>query len=136
MLHPRRLAFALAVFLAPSLMAAEPPKKDGPKPGDKMIEKYLARETAKLSERVLDGAGTREEWEARLPRLRQEHFEMLGLWPLPDKTPLHAKVTGTLERDDFVVENLHFQSRPGLYVTGNLYRPKKVEKKLPAVLYV
>src|SRR4029077_3219866 len=30
----------------------------------------------------------------------------------------------------------HFQSRPGLYVTGNLYRPRQVEGKLPAVLYV
>src|SRR5262249_809545 len=30
----------------------------------------------------------------------------------------------------------HFQSRPGLYVTGNLYRPKKPEGKLPTVLYV
>jgi cephalosporin-C deacetylase-like acetyl esterase len=61
---------------------------------------------------------------------------MLGLWPLPDKTPLKATVTGKLERAQFVVENVHFQSRPGLYVTGNLYLPKKVEGKLPAVLYV
>jgi cephalosporin-C deacetylase-like acetyl esterase len=35
-----------------------------------------------------------------------------------------------------VVEKLHFQSKPGLYVTGNLYRPKKARGKLPAVLYV
>jgi cephalosporin-C deacetylase-like acetyl esterase len=35
-----------------------------------------------------------------------------------------------------VIEKLHFQSKPGLYVTGNLFRPKKVEGKLPAILYV
>jgi len=34
------------------------------------------------------------------------------------------------------VENVHFQSRPGLYVTGNLYVPKHRDGKLPAILYV
>ncbi len=62
---------------------------------------------------------------------------MLGLWPIPEKTPLDATVTGTLERDGAVViEKLHFQSRPGLYVTGNLYRPKASAGRLPAILYV
>ncbi len=106
------------------------------KPGDEPIDAYLKREAAKLDERVLDGATTREEWEARRPRLRQEYFDMLGLWPLPEKTPLHPTVTGTLERGGVVIEKLHFQSRPGLYVTGDLFRPKAVEKKLPAILYV
>jgi hypothetical protein len=61
---------------------------------------------------------------------------MLGLWPLPEKTPLKAAVTGTVEGDNIVVEKIHFQSKPGLYVTGNLFRPKKVAGKLPTVLYV
>src|SRR6201988_2305803 len=61
---------------------------------------------------------------------------MVGLWALPEKTPLRAKVTGTLKRDGLVIEKLHFQSRPGLYVTGNLYRPEQSDKKPPAVLYV
>jgi dienelactone hydrolase len=124
----------ISLFLAWSGAArAEEPAA---KPGDEQIEAYLKQETAKLSERVLDGAKTREEWEARRPRLRQEYFDMLGLWPLPDKTPLNAKVTGTLERGEVVIEKLHFQSRPGLYVTGNLYRPKTVAGKLPTILYV
>jgi cephalosporin-C deacetylase-like acetyl esterase len=101
-----------------------------------MIEGYLKDQTAKISERVLEGATTREEWEKKRPRLRQEYFDMLGLWPLPEKTPLNAKVTGTVERGDVVIEKLYFQSRPGLYVTGNLYRPKKIDGKLPAILYV
>jgi cephalosporin-C deacetylase-like acetyl esterase len=137
-LHPAaRFTLSVACLALPLLgvpsLAADPPS---PKPGDAMIEKYLARETARISERVLDGAKTLEEWQQRRPRLKQEYLDMLGLWPMPEKTPLHATVTGTLERDDFVVEKLHFQSKPGLYVTGNLYRPKKVEGKLPAVLYV
>jgi dienelactone hydrolase len=109
-----------------------------PKPGDAMIEAYLAKETDRLSQRVLDGATTRAEWEARRPRLKQEYLDMLGLWPLPEKTPLHATVTGTVERmkEGVVIDKLHFQSKPGLYVTGNLYRPKEGKGKLPAVLYV
>lgn len=105
-------------------------------PGDELFHHYLSLQTARISQRFLDGATSWEEWTARRPRLHRQYLEMLGLWPLPEKTPLHATVTGILERDDFVVEKLHFQSRPGLYVTGNLYRPRQVEGKLPAVLYL
>ena len=111
-------------------------RRSGAAPGDVMIEKYLAAEVARISKKELDGATTREEWEKRRPRLKQEYFEMLGLWPLPEKTPLKAAVTGTVEGDNIVVEKVHFQSKPGLYVTGNLFRPKNVAGKLPTVLYV
>jgi dienelactone hydrolase len=104
--------------------------------GDAMIDKYLAGLAKDLSGRFLDGAKTRAEWEQKLPRLRREYLDMLGLWPLPEKTPLHATVTGTLEHEGVVIEKLHYQSRPGLYVTGNLYRPKEPKGKLPAILYV
>jgi cephalosporin-C deacetylase-like acetyl esterase len=107
-----------------------------PTPADAMIDKYLAQETAKLSQRFLDGATTLQEWQARRPRLKQEYLDMLGLWPLPEKTPLHVTCTGTVDYGDLLIDKLHYQSRPGLYVTGNLYRPKKAEGKLPAVLYV
>jgi cephalosporin-C deacetylase-like acetyl esterase len=106
------------------------------KPDDALIQKYLDAETEKLSQRFLDSATTLAEWQARRPRLHQEYLDMLGLWPLPEKTPLHATVTGQLDRDGFIVEKLHFQSRPGLYVTGNLYRPKHPAGRLPTILYV
>jgi dienelactone hydrolase len=63
-------------------------------------------------------------------------LEMLGLDPLPEKTPLKATTTGSVEHEQFTVENLHFQSRPGLYVTANLYLPKGLSKPAPAILYV
>ena len=107
-------------------------------PSDLMLEKYLGAQADKLTQKYLDGARTRAEWEKKRPRLYQEYMDMLGLWPLPERTPLQATVTGKLERHGAVIENLHFQSRPGLYVTGNLYRPKsaKAGQKLPTILYV
>lgn len=122
--------YLVALAPATAFSQGSPPTR-----GDLVIERYLTHETAKLSQRVLDGARTLDEWQARRPRLRQELLEMLGLWPLPEKTPLKATITGTLERDTFVIEKLHFQSRPVLYVTAHLYRPRKVEGKLPAVVF-
>jgi len=76
------------------------------------------------------------EWKATLAQRRQMWLEMLGLWPMPERTPLKATVTGVLERGDYVVEKVHFQSVSGAYVIGNLYRPAKVTGRLPAVLYL
>jgi cephalosporin-C deacetylase-like acetyl esterase len=115
------------------LLAADKPDTTA---GDAMIDKYLAGLAKDLSGRFLDSAKTREEWQRKLPRLHREYLDMLGLWPLPEKTPLHATVTGTLEHEGVVIEKLHYQSRPGLYVTGNLYRPKEPKGRLPAILYV
>lgn len=77
-----------------------------------------------------------ETWKATLAGRREKWLEMLGLSPLPKRTPLQATVTGVLERGDYVVEKIHFQSLPGAHVAGNLYRPAKITGKLPAVLYL
>lgn len=128
-----KLLLFMAAFLCIRVSSLAQPKES---PGDAMMYAYLKKKTAELSERFLDGAKSRAEWEKKLPRLRQEYLDMLGLWPLPERTPLKATITGEVKRDGVVIEKLHFQSKPGLYVTGNLYRPAKVEGKLPAILYV
>lgn len=126
------LALAFALLLTSAAAAQQKQRL----PGDALIEKYLAAQTDRLSAKALDGARTLDEWKGRRSRLYREYMDMLGLWPLPAKTPLQAKVTGRHEAHGVVVENLHFQSKPGLYVTANLYRPKDVKGKLPTVLYV
>lgn len=104
--------------------------------GDSAIRKYLAKQAALLERDFLKDVKTSADFEARRAGWRQDYFEMLGLWPLPEKTPLNAVVTGTLEQPGFKVEKLHFQSRPGLYVTANLYLPNPLPKeRLPAILY-
>ncbi|MFO0915544.1 MAG: prolyl oligopeptidase family serine peptidase [Pirellulales bacterium] len=107
-------------------------------PGDAMIRAYLARATEQISAQYQQDLQSHESWEAQRPARYEEYLYMLGLSPLPEKTPLQPHVTGTLNRGDYFVDKLHYQSRPGLYVTANLYRPAKPApgKKLPAVLYV
>jgi len=111
---------------------------DRDQPGDEMIQGYLAREAQRIHDTFMQDVTSREDWEKLRPRYEREYLHMLGLWPMPEKTPLNATVTGTLEGDGYVVDMLHYQSVPGLYVTGNLYRPARVEpgQRLPAVLYV
>jgi dienelactone hydrolase len=101
-----------------------------------MIASYFAAETAKLRDACLADVESLEDWEAKRDAYRRQLLEMLGLDPLPEKTPLEATVTGKVEHPEFTVENLHYQSRPGLYVTGNLYLPKNLDRPAPAVLYV
>jgi len=104
--------------------------------GDAMLKAYFAAETARLQEACLPQTPTAEKWNEQQPELRRQLHEMLGLDPLPERTDLKPVITGKVEHEEFTVERLHFQSRPGLYVTGNLYLPKKIDKPLPAVLYV
>lgn len=100
------------------------------------IHEYFRRTTARLADAALADVKTLDDWQRQRPVLREQLLEMLGLSPLPERTELHATVTGTVEHDEFVVEKLHFQSRPGLYVTANFYRPKVVDKPLPTILYL
>ena len=51
-------------------------------------------------------------------------LEMLGLDPLPARSPLCSPSSRERSKaTSVIVEKLHFQSLPGLYVTANLYRP-------------
>jgi dienelactone hydrolase len=104
--------------------------------GDQMLAEYFRGETKRLQDDCLAEIETLDDWNAKKGEYRRQLLEMLGLDPLPERTDLKAGVTGRVEAEDFVVEKVHYQSRPGLYVTGNLYLPKKVEKALPAILYV
>jgi dienelactone hydrolase len=79
---------------------------------------------------------TVQEWNTRADYVRRQTLVALGLWPIPAEvgTPVKATVHGKVERDDFTVERIFFESAPGLYVTGSLFRPKGKSGKLPGVL--
>jgi dienelactone hydrolase len=103
---------------------------------DQKLAAYFRSETMALSRRCLTDIRSLEDWQAHRAKYRRQLQEMLGLWPMPERTDLHPVVTGKLEREEFTVEKLHFQAMPHLYVTANLYLPKKLETRAPAILYV
>ncbi|MHC1763072.1 MAG: hypothetical protein AB9869_02030 [Verrucomicrobiia bacterium] len=75
---------------------------------------------------------TLDDWTKQRPELSRQLLEMLGLSPLPARTPLKSNITGIPDRETCRIEKVVFQSLPGLYVTGNFYVPKDSTK--PAVM--
>jgi dienelactone hydrolase len=126
----------LAASPLPAQPAKAPKKAAAPLPGEGLIRDYFRRQAKEIADADLRDVRTRDDWEKARPELRRQLLEMLGLWPLPPRADLKATVTGKVERPKFTVEKLHFQSLPGLYVTGNLYVPKPAPTRAPTVLYV
>ncbi|MDA1014247.1 MAG: acetylxylan esterase [Planctomycetota bacterium] len=73
-------------------------------------------------------------WNTEAQRIREQLLVACGLWPMPVKQPLKPVIHGKIDRDDYTVEKVYFASHPGHYVTGNLYRPKNIKGKIPAIL--
>jgi dienelactone hydrolase/pimeloyl-ACP methyl ester carboxylesterase len=71
--------------------------------------------------------------EALQQTLRQTFLRLLGGLPEAAGVPPVRK-TGLIEADDYVVEKLAYESLPGYLVPALLYKPKKVNGRLPAVL--
>ncbi|HKB05939.1 MAG TPA: acetylxylan esterase, partial [Gemmataceae bacterium] len=70
--------------------------------------------------------------DAYVREVRKKIAQCFG--PFPEKTPLHPKVTGKVERDAYTIEKVIFESRPQFLVTANLYVPKGKKLPLPGVV--
>lgn len=102
---------------------------------DTNLTAYFEAEVSRLESACLADTKTLDDWTKQRDERRRQLFDMLGLWPVPERTALQPVITGKVDGDDFVVERLHFQSLPGLYVTANLYLPRNLAAPAPAILY-
>jgi cephalosporin-C deacetylase-like acetyl esterase len=102
----------------------------------RMFQDYLVRRAAEVTENNLSGIRDLSDWKRKRPEVRLQMLDMVGLNPLPARTPLRPRITGTLERDTYRVEKIVFESLPRFYVTGDLYLPREVSGRLPTVLYL
>jgi len=109
-----------AGMLAATLAAAQPPAAQSP---------YRT-----LNDRFAPPKFTSAtEWNVRATYLREHILASAGLLPLPDKTALQPSIFGEIRKADYSVSKVYFESLPGFFVTGNLYRPLG-DGPYPAVL--
>jgi hypothetical protein len=64
-----------------------------------------------------------EAWKPRAAYLKEHILASAGLLPMPEKTPLNPVVFGEVPHNDYTVSKVYFESLPGFFVTGNLYKP-------------
>ena len=101
-----------------------------------MLGAYLKQKAfVLLDERaqVVSRLSTQADLKERQRYVRERMWSYLG--GQPERTPLNARVVGTLDRGDYRIEKIVFESRPGFYVTANLYLPKSGAPPYPAILY-
>ncbi len=135
----RHFAASVALMSAVSLHAASwVPEGLPPAPADGPAlcqGPYLTPEQGKA---VLDSARARfpdrASWNAYAAHLRTRIQQGAGLAPWPRRTPLNPIVNARRSYEGYTVENVAFESVPGYFVTGNLYRPIQPRTSYPAVL--
>jgi dienelactone hydrolase len=132
-------AFLFSLISVVSLGAAEnltvlKPGPDGLTP-DQQLEVWLKKEfyamvdqRSAAFETMLKSARAMQAWQSE-----RKAFFLKQIGGLPERTPLKAQVTGTLQGKGYRVEKIMFESRPGFHVTGNLYLPE-TPAPWPAVL--
>jgi len=78
---------------------------------------------------------TKADWEKRADVIRQGIIKGMKLDRMPEVgNEFNTIIRNTRTMDGYIVENIAIESFPGFYITGNLYRPLKADKKCPAIL--
>jgi len=78
-----------------------------------------------------------EEWEKRAEQVRSGFIRGARLDSIPEeyrKRPFHAVINHRHVMDGYTVEAIAIDGMPGHYITGNLYKPIRIEGRIPAVL--
>ena len=104
--------------------------------GSHMLVHHLNRQAFEcLDQRDEEIAGlkTKEHWIKRQTKVRDILMNKIA-GPFPEKTPLNAKVTGVVKKDDYRIEKIVFESQPAFFVTGALFIPEGRGRK-PAILF-
>jgi hypothetical protein len=113
---------------------AKVPGKDGKY--STALPDYLNQRIQEANQRDRKAWGkvhTKADWEKFRDQRIQALRESLGTWPAVPKS-VRVETTKTIEAGDYAIENLLYESRPGVWVSGNLYRPAKPQAKMPVIL--
>ena len=89
------LLISFALFL-PALRAAEPQAATR---ANRTLADYFAREVASIDSHPLAEPTSLEQWETTRTAMKRQLAEMLGLDPMPERTPLNVVKTGEVKGD-------------------------------------
>jgi len=106
-------------------------------PAVEMMRDYLTHLVDKqfsVRDSLLSTLKSADDWDSRSHTIRDSIISWTG--PLPERTSMNGRITGRLDRGEYVIENIIFESRPGFPVSANLYVPKNFPFPRPAVLNV
>ncbi len=96
---------------------------------------YQTPEEAKEQlKRFADSYNNLAEWEARAANIVENILKGAELFPMPEHSYQNRIYRNFREYKDYSVINVAFESLPGVFVTGSLYKPLKIEGKIPAIL--
>ncbi|HSQ54406.1 MAG TPA: hypothetical protein VLM40_01575, partial [Gemmata sp.] len=110
----------------------DPRAKDLPKMMWKDAQRRM-REACLRESKAFAAVKTKDQWEKYRDIRIQKLKDSLGAWLEPPKE-MTIKVTRKLEGDGFVIHNLLYESRPGLWVSANLYMPTTPPANMPGIL--
>jgi cephalosporin-C deacetylase-like acetyl esterase len=94
----------------------------------KRLQEANLRETKAFAE-----VKTQAQWESYRDTRIQKLRESLGTFPEVPKD-MKIKVTKELDGDGFVIQCVVYETRPGLWVSANLYLPKTIPAKMPGII--
>lgn len=77
---------------------------------------------------------TPQQWKKRVKEIKAHLLEGADLKKFPKKIALNPVLGDVREFDGYTVQNVAFESLPGVYVTGSLYRPLGKSGKLPGII--
>ncbi len=97
------------------------------------FEEWLRHELVRL-EAPRPAPRSASEARERQQQLRARLLDTLGLDPLPPRTPLNASVKGRIEKEDYFIEKVAYESRPNHVVPALLYLPKNMAEPVPAII--
>ena len=100
------------------------------------VTQNLILQARRITATATAEVATRDAWEPLRARRLAEMRDSLSLLPWPPKTPLNPRVTRTIDRGDYTIELVAFESLPQVYVTANLYLPKTRAARVPGIIYV
>lgn len=95
---------------------------------------YEEKEAAEILQLTQEEITTKEKWEARTEIIRAGILKGAELETFPERTPLNVIRKDFRRYGSYTVENIAFESLPGVFVTGSLYAPAKPKGKIAGIL--